>query len=356
MAEKMLQYIHEQPLVWRHILENRSTLTAPLQAWFTGGFPHRLLLVGTGSSGNAAMAAKPFMEQLLHREVTVAVPTRLGTVLPPAQETMVLVISQSGRSTSTLAAVHTLQQAGFRVAAMTSDPSSPVAQAADLHLLIDCGEESVGPKTKGFTATVLTLYMAAMALAEIFQTAFPGEIAAYESALSTSFSAAEKNILLCRDFCVRHIELLARQPHFTLIADGAGLAAACEGALKMLETLYVPAFAYEFEEYLHGVNNTLCAGQCNLLVLSHIKNAERMLRLDRYGREKGCFHLVVSTLPLPDHDACMLQLTGSGMGFTQIFETSLFFQVLSALGSEFKGFDVDKPKFADFYSRMETKL
>lgn len=356
MAEKMLQYIHEQPLVWRHILESRIALTAPLKEVLTDRLPERLLLVGTGSSGNAAMAAKPFMEQLLNREVTFTVPTRLGTVLPPAQETMVIVISQSGRSTSTLTAVQTLRQAGFQVAAMTSDPASPVARTADLHLLIDCGEESVGPKTKGFTATVLTLYIAAMALAEAFHTVSTSEIAAYESALSCSFDAAASNIQLCRDFCTRYMEQLACQPHFTLIADGFGLATACEGALKMLETLYVPAFAYEFEEYLHGINNTICDGQCNLLVLSDISSAERMLRLDSYCRENGCFNLMVSTLSLLENETCMLQLAGSGAVYTQIFEISLFFQLLSALGSEYKGFDVDKPKFADFYCRMETKL
>lgn len=357
MATEMLQYIDEQPRVWRHILAQRAALTAPLDAVVKDREIRRVLLVGTGSSGNAALAAKPFWEELLGREVTLAVPTRLDGVLPAAGTTLALVISQSGRSTSTLAAATQLRSRGFQPVAVTADPASPVAAACGCNLLIDCGAENVGPKTKGFTATVLTLYIAAMRLAELLGTADTAALAAREAALQRAFDAAEDNLTRGRAFCALHGAQLAAQPHFTFIADGAGLAVACEGALKVLETLYVPAFAYEFEEYLHGVNNTIGAGQCNILLLSSAENAERMLRLDRFCRTRGCHDLLISALPLPaDAPDGALVTQGSGQPYTQIFETLLVFQQISALVSERKGFNVDKPKFADFYSQLATKL
>ena len=351
----MIRYLEEQPEVWSRILRNREGITRSLADGITGRKIKRILLIGSGSSQNAAMCAAQFYEEELGLEADAVVPTRIGALprLLNSGSTLVFAVSQSGRSTSTIRAAETLKRVGFTVAGVTADESSPLAKAADLHLLIACGEEATGPKTKGMTATVLTLYLAGMCLC--------GEIGSgtvQESALcrelQSSFTAGPENISRCHSFCEANLKTLAKIPSFTLIADGMGYAVTCEGALKLLETLCVPASAYEFEEYLHGVNNLIAPGAYNLIILTDPRNFSRMRKLDNYCRANRCRNFVITSVKDSGFPGA-LQLEGSGFSYTQPFETLLFFQILSALGSEYKNINCDQPRFSDLYALLATK-
>lgn len=358
MAKKMMVYLREQPTVWRRILGERETLLHGFSDFAGKRTSHRILITGSGSSCNAADAAAEFYTRWLGLESFSIVPTRAEPVLDflNPENDLVFVLSQSGRSTSTLRLAETIRRRGFSVVGFTSDAASPIARAVDFHQMVDCGEEEVGPKTKGMTATILVLYLAGLALSRQKGTVSGETETDLCRALSVSFDAAETNIEACRTFCEKKVELLSAQPHFTLISDGAGLPAAKEGALKILETLYVPACAYEFEEYLHGIHNTIASGTCNLLFPSSAAQTERYLALYRFCREKGCLSLMVSSLPCADLPEDCLHLSGSGQEFTVPFETLLFSQMLSACGSEAKHIDCDHPQFPDFYGRMGTKI
>ena len=155
-------------------------------------------------------------------------------------------------------------------------------------------------------------------------------------------------------FCALHIDALATKPQYTLIADGAGVPVAGEGALKLPETLYVPAFAYEFEEYLHGVNNAMGKGRAHFYLPTHAENGNRMDAMMRYSDGNGCLNRRITTLPAEKDDRTLV-LLGGGNPYTAPFDTMLFFQVLSKLGSEYAGNDCGHPRFADFYSAMGTK-
>ncbi len=354
MAIRMQEYIAQQPAVWQRIQDNYETLGATVVSACVRA--KRLLLVGSGSSFNAAKCAQYFFEEALGLE-TIAVTSTGASAkarVLPASDTVALVISQSGRSTNTEAAIDLLKAKGFSVVSVTAGDSSPVAQSGDVHLLIDCGEENVPPKTKGMTATVLTLYLAGLAIARAKGILTERDEAAFLEQFRLAFRNAQQNLVRCTAFCRKHLDLLAAQPHFTLVSDGAGYPSALENALKVLETLYVPATAYEFEEYLHGVNNTIGPGALNLLLPNHAENLARMQMLAKYGQERGCAHLTITTLEAPESPDT-LQLLGCQSPYAAPFETMLFFQVLSALGSERKGIDCDKPKDPGFYQAMQTK-
>lgn len=356
MAEKMKQYIEEQPGVWSGILKERKALTGPFLRQMEGRSASQIVLLGSGSSMNASLAAKELFEELLGAETKVLMPTRMGHWYSRPEDTLVIAVSQSGKSTSTMHAVTELQAKGYEVTAMTSDGESPLAKACDGHILIGCGEESVGPKTKGMTATILTLYVTAMGLAELWGRKTEAEQEVYLSNLELSFGYAAENTEKCYEFCGRHVKTIASYPHFTWVSDGEGYAVGMESALKVLETLYVPSFCYEFEEYLHGVNNTIGPGECYFWIPSTAENRDRFMRLRRFCGEKGCDGYLVASGSLPETDEKTLCLKGSGMWYTQPFETMIFAQVLSAVGSEEKKINCDKPKFPEFYQFMNTKL
>lgn len=356
MAQKMLAYIKEQPAVWTAMVKKRKEGFRALRETFTKRPVKRILIIGSGSSYNAGDMAAEFFTEALGIEAEALAPTRLSALpqlLDPAS-TLVFAASQTGRSTSTLSAVKTLRQQGFPVVAVTAIEDCPLVRACEWYQPIDCGEETVGPKTKGQTATVLTLYLAGMALCEGWGMLSAKREEELAGALLAAFEAAPENIERCCAFVQKHVGMLAEKPCFTLIADGLGYPMIKEGALKILETLSVSAAAYEFEEYLHGVNHTIQPGVCNLVVPFLPENLERMKRMNDYCLSHGCDNFVVTTAPWEDGEK-VLKLKGSGSRYTAPFETLPFFQVVSVYGSEAKDIECDEPRLLDFYQSLDTK-
>lgn len=357
MAQKMMAYLEEQTVVWISMVKNRNTLFSDFAKVIRTRKINRILMIGTGSSYHALEMAAVFMEDVTGIEITTAIPTRMGSLaahLSP-ETTLVMAASQSGSSTSTAKAAMELMEKGFFVIGITAEPESQIARDCSFHQLISCGEESVGPKTKGMTGTVLTLYLMGIILGKEIKSLTASRENSLLKLFIKSFEAAPENILRSRMFCEKHKETFAAKPDFTLVSDGMSYLAAKEGALKILETLYVPCVAYEFEEYLHGVNNTIEPELCNILMPNLPENLSRMKRLDRYCRKAGCTNFVITSVPW-EQEETVLQLLGTTSQYTVPFEILLAFQVMSVYGSEQKGIECDRPKFIDFYSLMETKL
>lgn len=352
----MSAYLKEQPTVWKSITDKREEIFTPLAEKLKDKKIKRILLIGTGSSYMASQLAGEFFNNVLKIETTLAIPTRLGALpefLNP-EETLVFAASQTGRSTSTLHAIERLKNTGFKIVAVTAIDNTPIVNACDYYQQIHCGEETVGPKTKGMTSTILTLYLTGMALCKAWGILSADMEEALISALYKSFAGVEENISLCYDFCEKHKSFFAEQPHFTLIGDGFGYPTLQEGALKILETLDVPAFAYEFEEYLHGVNNTIAPGMCNIIVPVNEENFARMKTLDGYCRSKGCLDYIITTADWEDGEQ-VLKLNGSGEDFTIPFEILPAFQAMSVYGSEHKGINCDLPRNKEFFALLDTK-
>lgn len=355
MAQKMLSYIKEQPEVWKNILNNRNEIFSPMKALSEKKIK-RIVIIGSGSSYNAGDMAASFFTEQLGIESYAIVPTRISKLpeLLCPDETIIFAASQTGRSTSTLGAVKKFKENGFETVAVTAVEDCPLVRECDYYQPIVCGEETVGPKTKGQTATILTLYIAVMTLClsnGMLNESKSNEI--FEN-LKRSFEFAEGNILKSCEFVKQHCSMLAEKESFTLIADGVGYPAIKEGALKILETLCVPAVAYEFEEYLHGVNHTIAEGRCNLVVPGLSENIDRMNIMNEYCIEKGCDNLVITSVPWNDGEN-VLKLNGSGSDYTIPFEALIFFQIVSVFGSEAKGIECDLPRNIDFYQKLDTK-
>ncbi len=352
MAEKMLAYLKSQPAVWRTICDQQSEITSYCVELLARKMPKRIAMVSSGSSNYAARIAT----YLLRRVFTdiqwiTTVPTRLEELGDNLSETTVFAISQSGKSTSTQRAIQILRTHGASVISVTSDENSPIAQEGDAHVHIRCGEETVGPKTKGMTATVLTLYLLGMALAKTSGNwSFD-----WLPLLSSAFEAAPENIQRSLDYAAKTAPLLAKAPCLTLIADGVGLPIAEEGALKLLETLYVPAAAWEFEEYLHGINNIIAPGAYHIFLLQNNENLERMEKLIEYCDARGCEVFVINCSGREVHFRNTITLVCSGQPETLTYEAMIPYQVLSAVVSEEKNIQCDKPKFPDFYAALGTK-
>lgn len=354
MAEKMLAYLRSQPDIWQTIYDRRAEITAPFVEAFANSRPAQLLMIGSGSSYNAACCVQRLYAQLLGIRVTASVPTRAEETfaLCPPQETAAVVISQSGESTSTIRVLEALKARGYPTVSLTQVADSTIERECSVKVELACGEESVGPKTKGFTATVLTLQLMAVELARALGL---GEQAdAVVSDLEKAFALAPASIEASVEWAIRHSESLGKAPHVLLLADGENYAAMAEGALKLLETLYVPCMHYEFEEYLHGVQCTIAEGSHLILVVPDNHNRERMLRLAAFNQAHGGVSYLVTT-GRPAQAEGELFLHAACSPWTSCYDVLLPMQVISTVVSQAKGINCDRSKFPTFIKDLGTK-
>ena len=154
MSDKMTvqDYIRQQPLV---IAEAIATAAKSFESWRarTPGF-----LVGSGSSFNALTAAAVTTSASIHQSLRVSGPANFLKELEQGaaldRDGFVVILSQSGASATSVAAAQMAATRGCNVLVITCEPASPIAQLPLARIVLPIGGEPIGPKTKGFTATL----------------------------------------------------------------------------------------------------------------------------------------------------------------------------------------------------------
>lgn len=253
MQPTMMTYIREEPEALAAILRGYPDHFAALETFARQHPVRRLLVLATGSSLNAALCARYFFEQRFGLLVEIKEPynfVHYETIDPHTG--MVLIVSQSGKSASTLAGMEKVQAAGLPVFALTSDPDSPIGRRCDHVLDIHTGIEKVGFVTLGFSATVLNLLLVALTLARAQQQIAEREAGEYLEALNLLAAAIPDAIARTEAFFERHVQTLQAGTRFVAIGAGALTGVAKEFETKFTETVRVPSSGFELEAYMHG--------------------------------------------------------------------------------------------------------
>lgn len=253
MQPTMMTYIEEQPAALEAILGAYPQHLASVEAFARQHPVRRLLVLATGSSLNAAMCARYFFEHRFGLLVEIKEPYNFVhyEAIDPHTD-MVLVVSQSGKSASTLAAMEKVQAAGLPVFALTADPDSPIGRRCDQVLDIHTGIEKVGFVTRGFSATVLNLLLIALTLARAQQQIDERETQDTLAALHQLAAAIPDTIARTEAFFERHSQALQSGTRFVAIGEGALTGVAKEFETKFTETVRVPSGGFELEAYMHG--------------------------------------------------------------------------------------------------------
>ena len=324
MAEKMYDYILEQPGALKHILENRKTNTSVFVEDWTKHKPDRLYIVASGTSNNAAAGAAPFMEKILGVETHVASPTMLPAVY--GKFPYALFVSQGGNSTNTISAIEKWNR--IPSIALTGQKECRINEIKR-HVLIECGPETAGPKTKGYTSTILTLYLMALEAALANGGITSADYDAYIAVLASAANNMEQNIKAGEAWLNANMDALTKLEKCFVVAPDTGLPVAQEGALKILETLLIPAGAFEFEEYLHG---PICALNEKMAAVYFLpgprdETFERMNRLVEFHRTLSPLVFSAGTAAADGRDCPLLT---TGQSYTAPFEWIIPCQLVGA--------------------------
>jgi glutamine---fructose-6-phosphate transaminase (isomerizing) len=252
----MMKEIHEQPAV---IGETLHSLVNPLtrQTDITGlpfdlAEVERLTIIACGTAYLAGVVGKYWFEKLARLPVEVDIASEFRyRAAPMAKKGATIVISQSGETADTLAAMRYAKSQGQKIAAILNAPESTMARESDKVLPTLAGPEIGVASTKAFTTQLVILACLAIAAARA-----RGEIdAAREASMVQAIAEVPGQIaeILAGEAKIRAVaEMLIDAKDVLFLGRGSTFPIAMEGALKLKELSYIHAEGYAAGEMKHG--------------------------------------------------------------------------------------------------------
>ncbi|GAA2589068.1 SIS domain-containing protein [Dactylosporangium fulvum] len=239
--------IAEQPEVFARLLDEQADQIAAAAARIAEWRPRSVVFTARGTSDHAALYAAYLTEIRLGIPAGLASPSAMTVygARPDLRDTLVVGVSQSGGSPDLHEVLRVAKEQGAHTLAVTNNPSSALAEVAELHVDVAAGHEIAVAATKTYTAELLALLM----LVESVKGG--GTLPADELAELRRLPGHAERVL-ADDAAV---DLAARYRFADrLVTTGRGYAypTARETALKLMETSYVAGLAFSGADLLHG--------------------------------------------------------------------------------------------------------
>lgn len=255
----MLKEIYEQPQAVRDTMGSRIDIDnkrialpelkmtdAELAAY------DRIYIVACGTSMHAGLVGKDIIEKITRVPVEVAVASEFRYRDPIyTDKTLMIVISQSGETADTLAALREAKKSGVKVMAVTNVVGSSVAREADEVIFTWAGPEVAVASTKAYTCQVIALYLFALYLAQVKGTQTPEQIAEVIDHL-VKLPDQITEILGNDDPIAAFAGSIKDVTSLFFIGRSLDYAVSLEGSLKLKEISYIHSEAYAAGELKHG--------------------------------------------------------------------------------------------------------
>ncbi len=255
----MQKEIFEQPQALANTLEmiaggggiSPQLFGAPALEVF--GATRRVLILACGTSYHAGLVARYWIEAVAKLPCSVEIASEYRyRVSVPDPETLVVVISQSGETADTLAALKFAKSLGMtKTLAICNVPESAIVRETALRFVTRAGPEIGVASTKAFTTQLAALALLTLTLAKINGHLSEAEEAAHLTALRHLPVAVAKVVELEPEI-ERWAQRFAGKHHALFLGRGEHYPIALEGALKLKEISYIHAEAYPAGELKHG--------------------------------------------------------------------------------------------------------
>jgi glucosamine--fructose-6-phosphate aminotransferase (isomerizing) len=254
----MLKEIFEQPASVRDSMRGRLQVEEGLAR--LGGLNmtpeemreiRRIIILGCGTSWHAGLIGEYMLEEHARIPVEVEYASEFRYRNPIVDDgTMVLVISQSGETLDTLAAMREAKRKGARALGIVNVVGSTIARESDGGVYIHAGPEIGVASTKAFTSQVTVLALLTLALGRQRQMSVETGV---ELARGLETIPDKIQQIVSRSAEVKRIaEQLAHHNNFIYLGRGYHFPVALEGALKLKEISYIHAEGYPAAEMKHG--------------------------------------------------------------------------------------------------------
>ncbi|MFD3155389.1 SIS domain-containing protein [Haloimpatiens sp. FM7330] len=346
----MYDYVKETPEVLKYIISERKKIFKPLVEKISEKSFDEIVFIGSGTSNNAAVTAKYFIEKVLNVKVRCEFPNlfkNYENILN--KNALYIAISQTGQSRLTYEALSKVKEMNLINFSITSDLNSSISKLSDVSLDMSCGEEKVIYRTKGYSSTLIDLYLLALELGLTQGKISDKDYKEYVENLEEISNNFDKLIDISKKWYEDNKQALISRNNIFIIGTGPNLGTAIEGSLKIVETVKCVTNNYELEEYMHGPQNALSDEACMFIIESEDESKTKSQILDKYLKTKiSCSYLVgkEGDIKLP----CV------GNKYFSALELVIPFQVISHCLSIDKGIDLAKKRFPDFDEFVGKKI
>jgi len=349
----MLKEIHEQPRSVTDVLRgrvdfDRGLVVLPDLEGLNPVWPHlrRLHAVACGTAWHACLLAKFLIEDLARLPVEVDYGSEFryrDPLLEPGS--VVLVITQSGETVDTLAAMEEARTKGMQSIALVNVVGSQAARLADGVVYLNAGPEIGVASTKAFTSQVVAAYLLAIYLGQKRGT-LDGErrrqllqdlvelpnLVGKVLANSTEYERIARRYMHCQDFLY--------------LGRGINCPVALEGALKLKEVSYIHAEGYPAGEMKHGPIALIDENMPVLMICPRDKVRTKMLSNIEQVKARGGRVIAIATegdTEVADKADDVIWIPEASRYLTPILAT-VPLQLLSYHMGVLLGCDVDQPR------------
>lgn len=350
-AHFMLKEMHEQPEVVANTL-NAFIKNGKINLSEGGLTDEHLKSIGNiqiaacGSAYHVGVAAKYVIEDLARVPVNVDVASEFRYRNPIfGSNDLLIVISQSGETADTLAALREAKSRGVKTLAVVNVLGSSIAREADAALYTKAGPEISVATTKAYSAQLIVAYLVAVQLAFVRGT-IDGERYKNLIAQLQTIPAEIKKLLDCDEKLKWFATKISNKKDVFFIGRGIDYAICLEGSLKLKEISYIHSEAYAAGELKHGTISLIEDDTLVIGVVTQMQLAEKTVSNLIEVEARGAYIMSVTvngnyaiekqsklTLYIPNIDPC--------------FTASLAvipLQLLSYYVGVARGLDVDKPR------------
>ena len=306
----------------------------------------KIVVTACGSAYYAGCAGKYAIEKLCHIPVDVQLASELRYGEPQIDSgTLLIVLSQSGETADTIAAMKECQSLGARVLAIVNVVGSTIAKLADNTLYTWAGPEIAVATTKGYTTQLSVLYLFAVYAAHTMELLSQQEYLR----LIRELQSIPQKIQQTLDMNVTLPQLAKKYNtghSMFYIGRNTDYAAALEGALKMKEISYIHAEAYAAGELKHGTIALIDEGQSVIALCCNRHIAEKTMNNIVEVKARGA---QVLALAVKGDRAVLAQaddvvyIPGLDPLFQSVAEI-VPLQLLAYYVAKENGCDIDKPK------------
>lgn len=280
----VIGYMKEQPAVLQSVLENQSIFVEPVVEIFQKNDIKKVLFFGSGTSYNVSQIAAYYFKHILNIDASANYPTVFknyeiadwtGTL--KRDQILFVGISQSGTSVSTVDVMKHAKENGYKTLVLTGNLESEITKHVDtaVHLLV--GDELTPPETKGYTVSIISVYLWAVAVAKALEIY---DEKAYEKAISETQELVDHFQTVIEEseaWYDRNKASIVNSDRIYVLGYGIDYGSALEGMLKIGEMLRLPTIGYEIEEYSHGPTMALIPDQTIFMIGSDEAEWDRML-------------------------------------------------------------------------------
>lgn len=253
----MLKEIHEQPEALKNTILPR--MAGQLPDFTADGIPDEIFtecskihIIACGTAMHAGMVARALMEPMLRIPVTVSIASEFRYEDPLIDaRTLVIVISQSGETIDTLAAMNLAGSLGSPTLAIVNVKGSTIARESDYVLYTHAGPEIAVASTKAYSVQLAALYMIGCRMALVRGVLSEADAREFMKDLLDVIPAMEA-MMQQSDYIKSFVRHLIRERDTFFIGRGLDYAFSLEGALKLKEISYIHAEAYAAGELKHG--------------------------------------------------------------------------------------------------------